>query len=77
MAEKIRSERELLESIEHKLDKLIGVTAIQGKEDKLRAKILKSLGFKYREISELTGIAEGTLKIWDHRSKKGGKNAKN
>ncbi len=70
MVEKQRSEKELLESIENKLDKLIGVTAIQGKQDKLKAKILKSLGFKYREISELTGISEGTLKTWDHLSKK-------
>lgn len=62
MAEKTRNERDLLESIDYKLDKLIGVAAIQGKEEKLQAKILKSLGFKYREISELTGIAEGTLK---------------
>lgn len=70
MVEKKRNEKELLESIENKLDKLIGVTAIQGKEDKLQAKILKSLGFKYREVSELTGIAEGTLKTWDHQAKK-------
>jgi len=73
MTEKIRTERELLESIEHKLDRLIGITAISGKNEKLQAKILKSLNFSYREISEFTGVAEGTLKTWDHKSKKWGK----
>ena len=70
MVENQRSEKEILKSIESKLDRLIGVTAIQGKENKLQAKILKSLGFRYREVSELTGIAEGTLKTWDHQAKK-------
>ncbi len=65
-----RTEKQILESIENKLEKLMGIMAIQGKEEKKQAKILKSLGFKYREVSELTGIPEGTLKTWDHTSKK-------
>lgn len=70
MPKQPRNEIDVLESIENKIDKLIGVTAIQGKKEQVQAKILKSLGFKYREISELTGIPEGTLKTWDHQTKK-------
>lgn len=73
MQKKNRTEKDILESIEDKLERLTAITAIQGKEEKTQAKILKSLGFKYREISNLTGIAEGTLKTWDHQSKKGKK----
>lgn len=62
-----KSEKELLQDIVEKLEKLIGITAIQGKNEKIQAKILKSLGFKYKEISQLIGVAEGTLKTWDHR----------
>jgi DNA-directed RNA polymerase specialized sigma24 family protein len=64
------TEIELLVEINKKLDRLIGICAIQGKDEERQAKILKSLGFTYKEISNLTGIAEGTLKTWDHRSKK-------
>ncbi len=67
MVESKEKTERLLEEINNKLGRLIAISAIQGKEERKQAQILKSLGFKYREISELTGIAEGTLKSWDHQ----------
>ncbi len=61
---------ELLREISQKLDKLIAISAIQGKEEEKQIKILKSLKFTYNEISNLIGIPIGTLKIRDHRKRK-------
>ncbi len=64
------TEIDLLSDISIKLDKLIALIAIQGKSEQKQASILKSLGFTYKEISNLTGIPEGTLKTWDHAKRK-------
>lgn len=53
-----------------KLDTIIGLLATQGQDDEKKIKILKSLGFTYKEISDLTGIPEGTLKSRDHKQRK-------
>jgi DNA-directed RNA polymerase specialized sigma24 family protein len=63
------NEIELLQEISKKLDKLIALYAIQGKNQSEQANILKGLGFTYKEINQLTGIPEGTLKSWEHRKK--------
>lgn len=68
-----KTEKELLKELNEKMDKLIGVTAIQGKSENAQIKVLMSLGFKYKEISAITGVAEGTLKSRKHNSKKKGK----
>lgn len=49
------------EEILDKLDKIIGLLAIQGKEKKDQIKILDSLGFTSKFISALTNIPEGTV----------------
>ena len=49
--------KEILE----KLDKIIGLLAIQGKEKNDQIKVLDSLGFTSKFISALTGIPEGTV----------------
>jgi hypothetical protein len=54
----------------NKLDTIIALLATQGKENEEKLKILKSLGYPYSEIRKLIGVPEGTLKTWDHRSKK-------
>ena len=51
----------LLKEISEKLDKLIAVTATQGKERDDQIKILTSLGFTNQEISNLTSIPKGTV----------------
>jgi len=48
-----------------KLDKIIellSMQAIQGKEKNDQIKILNSLGFKSKLISDLTGIPNGTVR---------------
>ena len=44
-----------------RLDKIIGLLAIQGKEKNDQIKILDSLGFTSKFISALTSIPEGTV----------------
>jgi len=63
------TEIELLLESSGKLDKLIALFSIQGKKPNDQAKILKGLKFTHKEISQWTGIAEGTLKSWDRRKK--------
>lgn len=53
-----------------KLDTIITLLAIQGKKDREKHKILRSLGITYKEISKIIGIPEGTLKTWDHSKKR-------
>lgn len=53
-----------------KLDTIIALLATQGKEEKDKLKILKSLGYPYSEISKLLGVPEGTLKTWDFKKRK-------
>lgn len=55
MSKKEKSEKELLEEISAKLDKLIGVLAISGKDPKKQIEILKGLGFSIAETSTITG----------------------
>ncbi len=52
---KEKSEKELLKEISEKLDKLIGILAIQGKNKDEQIRILKKFGFP----SNLTGILVG------------------
>jgi len=53
-----------------KLDTIIALLAVQGKEDKDKLKILKSLGYPYSEIGKLLGLPVGTLKTWDFKKRK-------
>ena len=45
-----------------KLDTIIGLLAIQGKDTDQQIKVLRSLGFTIKQISEMTGVADGTIK---------------
>jgi len=51
------NDKEIIE----RLDKIIALLAIQGKEKNDQIKILHSLGFTSKVISEITGIPEGTV----------------
>ena len=61
MSKKEKSEKELLEEISSKLDKLIGISAIQGKEKDDQIRILKKLGFQAAEIEKLV-VVKGRLR---------------
>jgi len=58
MSIKEKSEKELLEEISGKLDKILGVLTIQGNEEDAQIKILKKLGFQPEEVGKLLGISE-------------------
>jgi phage portal protein BeeE len=55
-------EQKLLQDISNKIDKLIALTAIQGKDENQQIKILRSLNFTFTDISKLTGVPESTIK---------------
>ncbi len=61
MAKLEQTEIQLLQEINHKLNTLIGLNAIQGKHKTEQVKILASLGFTNMEISKLIGIPKGTV----------------
>lgn len=58
MTAKNRTELEVLEAIERKLDLLILISSLNGKDKKEQARILKSYNgpFSKREIEKITGI---------------------
>lgn len=70
MAKDEKTERQLLMEISEKLDKLIGIFAIQGKNRDEQIKVLVSLGFTNAEISKLTGMPKGTVDTIRAKSKK-------
>ena len=64
-----KTEKQLLEEINDKLNTLIGLNAIQGKHKAGQIKILTSMGFTNAEISKLTGIPKGTVDTTRARKK--------
>jgi hypothetical protein len=65
-----RTENELLIDINNKLEKLIGLFAIQGKSKEDQILILTKLGLSNSEISTLTGIPKGTVDSTRAKAKK-------
>jgi len=57
-----KSEKELLEGINEKLDKLIGILAIQGKNEDEQIRILKVLGFTSKQTGSLIGIEDSAIR---------------
>jgi Holliday junction resolvasome RuvABC DNA-binding subunit len=56
-----KTEKQILLEISEKLDKMLAVTAVQGKSKEEQIKILVALGYSNTEISELTAIPLGTV----------------
>jgi len=56
LSEKEKTEKDLLAEISQKLDKIIALLAIQGKDENTQIRILKKLGFDAEEIGKLLGI---------------------
>ncbi|MCH7964389.1 MAG: hypothetical protein IH852_10690 [Bacteroidetes bacterium] len=72
MIKKPKSDNELLIEINSKLNTLVALSAIQGKERDDKIKILSGLEFTNVEISKLLGIPKGTID-GVRAKKKGGK----
>jgi uncharacterized protein (UPF0218 family) len=58
--------REVIE----RLDKIIGLLAVQGKEKEEQLKVLTALGFSNSDMSTLTGIPKGTIDVIRANQKK-------
>jgi len=56
MIKKEKTEKEILEDISEKLDKIIFTMAIQGKDEDVQIKILKRNGWKEEDIRNFLGI---------------------
>jgi hypothetical protein len=67
---KRKSEREFLAEISRKIDRLIGVLSIQGKDVDAQIDILTKLGFKSREIGPLVGQHPDSVRRARSRKKK-------
>lgn len=67
------TEAKLLKEISEKLDRLIAVTAIAGKDEDERANLLINLGIDARIISSITGLTTNAVAIRKTRLKKAAK----
>jgi len=62
MSKSGKSEKKLLEEINEKMDKLIGILAIQGKNEDEQIRILKMLGFNSKQTGSLLGIEDSAIR---------------
>jgi hypothetical protein len=67
-----KNERELLEDISGKLDRLIAVMATQGRAQDEQIRILRNLGYDWKFIGATTGLKADAARIRYSRSKNGG-----
>lgn len=70
MADSDKSERELLVDIAGKLDRLIGVTAIAGRDRDEHPDILINLGLDNQLVAAMTGLTANAVSIRKTRMKK-------
>ena len=76
MANTAATETVLLKEISEKLDRLIAVTAIAGKNEDERADVLINLGIEAKIISSLTGLTINAVAVRKTRIKKAQKATK-
>jgi len=67
------STEELLDESNKKLDKIIGLLAVQGKDEDKQIKVLVGLGFTSKEVGVLIGKSAGAIRKITMRSKKSAK----
>lgn len=65
-----RSEQELLGEISAKLDKVIAVLAVQGKERDHQIEALAAAGFDSAFIGRLVGLTPGAVRTWFSRRRR-------
>lgn len=59
---KEKTERELLHDVNERLDKLIGIIAIQGKPQNQQIEILDELGFDSKTIGLYVGLSSDAVR---------------
>ncbi len=57
-----KTERELLAEVSQKLDRLIGLMVIQGKDLEAQINALYALGFNSATIGALVGLSDSTVR---------------
>jgi hypothetical protein len=62
-----RSELQILDSIDKKLDQVIGLLAIQGKDKDGQMGTLYALGFDSSSIAAIVGVTPGYVRAWKSR----------
>lgn len=67
--EEAKTELELLREIKGRLDRILGVLAVQGKDRASQVKILTGLGLSSQEIGELVGIRAESVRRMRSREK--------
>ena len=65
-----RTERDLLAEISAKLDRLMGVIAIQGKDQATQVNTLYALGFDSKTIGALVSLSDSAVRSRKFRRKK-------
>lgn len=70
MTSKEKTEKELLKEISEKLDKIIALIAMQGKDVDTQIKILRGLKLEWSEIGRLVGIKGSVAQVRYSRNKK-------
>lgn len=64
------TDTDILQEINQNIKKLLGIMATQGMSDEKKIKALQSMNFNSREITEITGIPEATVRAkWSRKSK--------
>ena len=64
-----KSERELLSEISEKLDRLIGLFAVQGKTEDEQIAVLRGMGFDWKFIGGIIGLKPNTATQRHKRSR--------
>jgi hypothetical protein len=73
-----KTERQLLEDISAKLDKLLGFVAIAGREQGEQIKILRGLNFEWSDIGTMVGLkADAARKRFNAPKNDAGKSKRN
>ena len=65
-----RTERVLLAEISAKLDRLMGVMPIQGKDQNAQVNTLYALGFDSKTIGALVGLSDSAVRVRKFRRKR-------
>ena len=69
MGKSIKSDNELLQEINEKLDKLIGIHATQGKDTDTQIAILHGFDWKWDEIGRLVGMKGDAARMRYNKNK--------
>ena len=69
----IKSERELLEQISQKLDRIIALMAIQGVDESEKLRRLNAMGLDHQTIGSVTGLRPNTIAVRLFRMRKAGR----